>query len=137
MIRSERGLGRLVLTCCVLFSLAISLAVGAAAVYELPTVASSSSKSLWLEPDSLYCFASSALALLVAWLAGRRVQQPRQFSRLLALAAIGVGLTVGLFLVWVHFIFLLTLLIAPTHAFAALRLALLWRAWRVDLAWRA
>jgi hypothetical protein len=136
MTRSERGLGRWLLSCSVIFSLSLLLAIAASALYQPPNVAGSS-RSVWLERDSLCCLASSGLALLVAWLAGRRVQRPSQFSRLLLHTGIGFGLTVFLCLLWVHFLFLLTLLIAPTHAFAVLRLGLLWRGWRAEVAWRA
>ncbi|MES1179454.1 MAG: hypothetical protein ABUL62_34375 [Myxococcales bacterium] len=119
-----------------MFSGALLLAVAAAVVYEPPNALGNSATSPWLEADFLCSLASGALALLVAWVAGRRVVRPRVFGRLALHSAIWFGLTVGLFVTWGQFVSLLTLLIAPSHAFAALRLALLWQAWRADVAWR-
>jgi hypothetical protein len=137
MVRTEPGLGRSLLLCGVGFSASLLLAVAAAVVYEPPNALGSSSASLWLEPDFLCSLGSGALALLVAWAAGRSIVRPRVFGRLLLHALVWFGLTVGLFLLWGHYVFLFTLLIAPSHAFAALRLVLLWQAWRAEIVWRA
>jgi hypothetical protein len=123
--------------CSAAFSLASLLAASAAVFYKPPNAFGFSDTSLWLERDFLCSFASSALALLVAWIAGRAIVRPRIFGRLLLHTVIWFGLTAVLFLVWSHYVFLFTLLIAPSHAFAGLRLALLWQAWRAEVAWRA
>ncbi|MEO6601173.1 MAG: hypothetical protein ABIQ16_14945 [Polyangiaceae bacterium] len=137
MIQTASSLARAVLACAAMFFLALLLAVSAAAFYEPPNVLGSSGTSLWPGRDILCSFASCALALLVAWVAGRRLVRPRIFGRLLLHTAVWFGLTVGFFLVWAHFLFLFTILIAPSHAFAGLRLVLLWQAWRAEVAWRA
>ena len=137
MVQTKPSLGRSLLTCSAAFCVALLLATGAAVLYEAPNVQGSSGASLWLERDSLCSVASSGLALLVAWIAGRLVARPRTFGRLLLHALVWFGLTVGLFLVWGRYVFLFTLLIAPSHAFAVLRLVLLWQAWRAEVAWRA
>lgn len=130
-------MARSFLACSALFSLALLLAVSAAVFYEAPNVVGSSGTSLSEGRDFLCSFASSGLALLVAWAAGRRIVRSRIFGRLLLHTAVWFGLTVGLFLVWGHYVFLFTLLIAPSHAFAGLRLVLLWQAWRAEVAWQA
>ena len=130
-------MGRSVLLCGVVFSIALSLAVAAAVLYRPPNVVGVSGTSPWLEPDFLCSLGSGGLALLLAWLAGRHLVRPRLFGRLVLHALVWFGLTVGLFLLWGRYVFLLTLVIAPSHAFAALRLVLLWQAWRADAAWRA
>jgi hypothetical protein len=137
MLQTQPGLGRSVLMCGAAFSLALLLAVGAAAFYEPPNVLGFSSKSPWLERDFLCSLASVGLALLAAWVAGRRIARPRAFTRLLVHGAVWLGLTVGLFLLWAQYVFLFTLFIAPSHAFAGLRLVQLWQAWRAEVAWRA
>jgi hypothetical protein len=49
---------------------------------------------------------------------------------------IWAGLTLLFLGFWIHRVFLFTLLVAPAHAFAALRLIGLWSAWRTDVIWR-
>jgi hypothetical protein len=137
MVRTEPGLGRSLLLCSAAFCVALLLAVGAVVFYEPPNVIGVSGTSLWLERDFLCSLASGALALLVGWVAGRPTVRPRIFSRLLVHSLVWFGLTVGLFLLWGQYVFLFTLLIAPSHAFAGLRLVLLGQAWRAELAWRA
>jgi hypothetical protein len=137
MSQTERGLGRSVLGCSVMFSFAVLCAVAAAAFYEPPNVRGDSGTSLWLERDFLCSLASGGLGLLVAWLAGRRISRAWVFGRLLLRSLVWFALTVGLFGFWGHSVSLLSLLIAPSHAFAGLRLVLLWQAWRVEVAWRA
>jgi hypothetical protein len=46
---------------------------------------------------------------------------------------IWVGLSVLFLAAWAHYLFLLTLLIAPAHALAALRLFALWTSWRSEV----
>ncbi len=134
---TEPRLGRPLLYCATGLLLALLLAVAAARFYEPPNLLGSSGTSLWLEADFLCSLGSGGLALLVAWSAGRLIVRARRFGRLLVHASIWFALTVGLFALWGQYAFLFTLLIAPSHAFAALRLALLWQAWRTEVAWRA
>lgn len=133
------ALSRRFLYCCAGFGLAVLLAVASAHYYEPPNLLGSSKRSLWLEPDTACSFASGGWALLVASLAGRgkELARPSVFRRLLVHASVWFGLTLLLFAFWSQFVLLLTLPIAPTHAFAALRLGLLWQAWRAEVAWRA
>jgi hypothetical protein len=137
MTEKERGLGRTLLRSSALFFGALLLAIAAAAFYRAPNTLGAPNSSLWLEPDFLCSLASSALALASAWAAGRRLVRTRAFLRVLLHALTWFGLTVGLFLLWGYYVSLLTLLIAPAHAFAGLRLVLLWQAWRAEVAWRA
>jgi hypothetical protein len=44
-----------------------------------------------------------------------------------------LGLSLLFLAAWAHYLFLLTLLIAPTHAFAALRVFALWTSWQSEL----
>lgn len=118
-------------------ALAVALALGAAHSYELPRFGSVAG-SIWLEPDFLYTLASSAVAL------GGGVWSSRAATGVgataarsqLARVAIWAALTLLLFGVWLEYVFLFALLIAPTHAFAGLRLIGLWSAWRTNVAWR-
>jgi len=137
MVRTERRLGRWLLGCGIAFCFALLLAIGAAAFYEPPNVLGFSGTSLWQERDFQCSLASSGLALLVAWFSGKQLERSRTFGRLLLHALAWFGLTGCLFLFWSHYVFLFTLLIAPSHAAGGLRLVLLWRAWRAEVAWRA
>lgn len=116
--------------------LALLLAIAAAHLYQVPNLLGSSRQSWWLEADFQCSLASGALALGVAQWLGRQVARPAVFQVALVRALIWFGLTACLFAIWGQYIFLLTLLIAPTHAFAWLRLGTLWRAWRADVAFR-
>ncbi len=139
MSASPSALARRLLYCSAGFALAVLLAVIAAHYYEPPNLFGSSRRSLWLEPDTACSLGSGSLALLVAWFAGRGgdLARPGVFGRLLVHALLWFGLTLFLFAFWSQFVLLLTLLIAPTHGFAALRLGLLWQAWRAEVAWRS
>ena len=139
MKASPSALGRRFVYSCGGFALAVLLAVVAAHYYEPPNLFGSSHGSVWLEPDTACSFGSAGLSLLVAWFAGRSgaLARPRAFGRLLVQAILWFGLSLFLFAFWSQFVPLLTLLIAPTHAFAALRLGLLWQAWRAEVVWRA
>ena len=117
--------------------IALLLALTAAHLYQPPNLVGSASNPLWLEGDFLCSLASGSVALAAAFVAGRRVVRPRVFSTLLVHVFIWFGLTVFFFALWGQYVFLFTILIAPSHAFALLRGALLWQAWRAEVAWRS
>jgi hypothetical protein len=133
---ADRNLGRPLLYCAAGLLLALLLALAAARGYQAPNQGGASTVSLWREADFLYSVASSGVALFVAWVAGRQIPGPSDFVRALARSAAWFALTVLLYALWAPYVFLLTLLLAPSHAFAALRLWRLWRAFRDDVAWR-
>ncbi len=131
-----RSLGARLLACLGGGACAVLLAMLAAHWYEPPNLMGSSGSSLWSEGDFLCSLASSLVAIGVAIAAGRAVIRVRAFGALVVRAIIWFGLTVLLSGAWAQFLSLWTLLIAPSHAFAVLRLALLWQAFRTDRAWR-
>jgi hypothetical protein len=114
------------------------LAVGAAHWYLPPNFKGSAGGSLWLEPDFLCSSGSSGIALAVGiWsrrsatgVGGVAARSPG------ARVLIWVALTLLFLAVWVDHVFLFTLLIAPSHAFACLRLIALGRRWRSEVSWR-
>ena len=115
--------------------LALLLALAAAHFYQPPNLVGSPAGNEWFESDVLCSLGSSLLASGVGWWSGRQTVKARAFKALATRTLIWLGLTVLLFAVWSQFVFLLTLLIAPTHAFACLRVANLWQTWRSELAW--
>jgi len=82
--------------------------------------------------------ASSAVALATgAWSSRAATGIGATAARsLITRVAIWASLTLLFFGIWLEYVFLFALLIAPTHAFAGLRLIGLWSAWRADVAWR-
>jgi len=119
------------------FALAVALAFGAAHWYVLPSFRGSATGSLWFEPDFLCSLASSALAVAVGVWSGRAATGAGATAAgsLLLRSVIWVGLALLFLVLWVEHVFLFTLLIAPAHAFACLRLIGLWSRWRADRAW--
>jgi len=119
-------------------ALAVALAVGAAHCYEPPGVSGSAHGSTWFEPDSLYSFASSVVALAVGAWSGRAARGAGAAAARSATARVAIWAAFSLFFgaIWLEHTALFTLLIAPSHAFACLRLVGLWSRWRADLAWR-
>jgi hypothetical protein len=120
------------------FLLAVILALCAAHWYVLPNFRGSSGGNIWLESDVSCSLGSSALALTVG-LWSRRESTGAGAAAAGSLAvrvAIWLGFALFFFAVWVEYLFLFTLLIAPTHAFACLRLVGLWSRWRADVLWR-
>jgi hypothetical protein len=120
------------------FAVALLLALCAAHYYRPPSASGGSGKSIWLETDFLFGLASSAVALVVGLISGRAATGAGALAArsLVARVMIWAGLTVVLFFVWADHTALSTLLIAPTHGFAGLRLLALGRRWRADVAWR-
>jgi hypothetical protein len=134
MVAKESQLGARLSRSTAAFGVALVLAACAAHWYATPTLSGATEHALWIERDVLCSLASGAFALASGTLAGRaaRAGAPAAGSLLLRVVIwLGLGL---LFLAeWAHYLFLLTLLIAPTHAFAALRVFALWTSWRSEL----
>ena len=121
------------------FCAAVALGLGAAHFYQRPHVLwGSSPRESWSGPDFWCSVASSGLALAVES-AGKpaRPQAGAAGSGSLALRAlIWLGFTLLFVALWVDAVFLFTLLIAPTHALACLRLIGLWSRWRSERVWQ-
>ena len=139
MTRREPSVGPRLFWSSVGFGLATALALCAEHWYEPPRLAGSLGHRIWLEPDFVCSLASSGLALGIGVWSGRAaigVGATAAGSPILR-GVIWVALTLLLFAGWVHRVFLFTLLIAPTHGFAGLRLVGLWKRWRTEVRWRA
>jgi hypothetical protein len=119
------------------FALAVALAFGAAHWYVLPSFRGSATGSLWVEPDFLCSLASSAMAIAVGAWSGRAATGAGATAAgsLFARSVIWVCLTLLFLALWLEYVFLFALLIAPAHAFACLRLVGLWSRWRTDRTW--
>ena len=117
------------------FGLSLALAVGAAHWYETPHQSGVTEHSVWLERDVACALASSALALALGLATKRWATQPGAIAGgSVPLRALIWALLCVLFLaLWSNYLFLLTLLVAPSHAFAALRLLGLLSAWKSEL----
>jgi hypothetical protein len=76
------------------------------------------------------------LALAVALGIGRALVEPRVLAAVVSRALLWLVLTLLLVALWGNSVSLLTLMIAPSHAFAALRLATLARTWRSEQIFR-
>jgi len=90
---------------------------------------------IWIERDVLFALGSALVALAVAASGKRWALRPGAIaagSVLLrgALWALLCLLFVG---IWGHYLFLLTFLVAPSQAFAALRLLAVFSSWRSEL----
>jgi len=110
------------------------LAACAARWYTTPSFSGAPEHAIWSERDVLSSLASSAVALVSGALAGSSLRPGATAAGSpLLRVAIWLGLSVLFLAVWAHYLFLLTLLIAPTHAFAALRVLALWTSWRSDV----
>ena len=119
------------------FIAALALALCAAHWYQAPRL-SSSERPFWAERDFLCALASSALALAVAVSSTRLALNAGAFGAgsLFLRALVWSGLALLFIALWSASLSLLTLLVAPTHAFAALRLVALWTKWRSDVSLR-
>jgi len=113
-------------------ALALALAFAAAHYYSAPALNGAAPSNSWFEPDFCFAAASGLVALGVALHIGRAFEPAPMLLRVLIRSA----LTLILLAVWANSVSLLTLLIAPSHAFAALRLIALARAWHSDRLWR-
>ena len=116
------------------FVVAFALAVCAAHWYKTPALGEAPERAIWIERDVLYSLASTLVALASGAIAGRSTGAGATGAGSpLLRAALWVGLSLLLLAAWAHYVFLLTLLIAPAHAFAALRVFSLWTRWRADV----
>ncbi len=117
------------------FGVAIALAACAVHWYAIPTLSGAPERALWTERDVLCSLASSGSALASGALAGSSATRTAAIAAgsLLLRAVIWAGLSVLFLAVWAHYLFLLTLLVAPAHGFATLRLFSLWTSWRSDV----
>jgi len=129
---SARRLGFRLLGALVGSALAFALALAAAHYYSAPDLNGASRTSFWLEPDFDYAAASSLVAVGVALSCGAAGTRARLFGTGLLRASIWFGLTVLLVAAWGNSLSLLTLMIAPSHAFCCLRVASLARSWRAE-----
>jgi hypothetical protein len=135
MVEKDSKLGARLCWSAAAFGVAIVLAACAAHWYATPTLSGAPERALWTERDVLCSLASSIAALASGALAGSSATRAGAAAAgsLLLRAVIWVGLGVLFLAVWAHYLFLLTWLVAPTHAFATLRLFTLWTSWRSDL----
>ncbi len=134
MVARESQLGARLARAVAAFGVALGLAACAARWYTTPTFSGAAEHGVWIERDVLCSLASSAVALASGVFAGRSLG-PGALAAGSPLLRVAIWLGLGLFFlaVWAHYLFLLTLLIAPTHAFAALRVLALWTSWRSDV----
>jgi hypothetical protein len=118
------------------FCAAVMLALAAAHYYERPHFMGASSPGIGA-PDLWCSLASAGIALAVGVLASRAAlgAGAAASGSLAVRALIWLGLTLLFVALWVDYVFLFTLLIAPTHALACLRLIGLWSRWRSERAW--
>ncbi|MEO8904102.1 MAG: hypothetical protein ABI488_17315 [Polyangiaceae bacterium] len=113
---------------------ALGLALCAVHWYQPPRLGSSG-RPFWLERDFLCAFASSALALAVAVSSTRAALSAGALGAgsVFLRALVWSGLTLLFIALWSGALSMLTLLVAPTHAFAGLRVLALWTKWRSDV----
>ncbi len=116
--------------------LALILAFAAAHYYLPPNLNGTSVSNSWLELDFCFASASSLIALGVGLQAGRGFAQARVLRVVLLRTLTWFVFTIVLVAAWGNSVSLLTLLIAPSHAFACLRLVALGRAWRSEQLFR-
>lgn len=116
---------------------ALLLAFAAAHYYAAPNLDSTARSNAWFELDFCLALASNLLAVGVGVYAGAvpGVARTRALGSALSRALSWFLLTLLLGATWASAVALLTLLIAPSHAFAGLRLAALSRAWRSAWQW--
>jgi hypothetical protein len=119
----------------VAFAVAVGLGLCAAHYYEVPQLSGAPSHNGWFERDALFSMASSAVALAVGLLMQRSATGPGAVARASAVlrALIWAGFSLLFLALWGEYLFLFTLLVAPTHGLAALRLLGLWTRWRSEL----
>jgi hypothetical protein len=134
MVETESKLGARLGWSAAALGVALALAACAAHWYRTPTLGEAPERAIWIERDVLCSLASSVVALASGAFAGRSARAGAaaagsQFLRVV----LWLGLSVLLLAAWAHYLFLLTLLIAPAHAFAALRVFALWTSWRSDV----
>jgi hypothetical protein len=138
MARARVSLGTRFAVSAAVFGLAVLLAACAAHFYETPSLAGHASHSIWSEADFVCALTSFTIA------SGVGLWSVRESQAVGALAAGSLSARVGIWTVlfvllfgfWIQRVHLFTLLIAPSHAFAGLRLSALWTRWRSELRWQ-
>jgi|SRR5882724_1790251 len=133
MVEGSLKLGARLCWSAAAFGVAVALAAWAAHWYATPTLSGVPERAIWTERDVLGSLASTGSALASGALAGSVTRAGAAAGSLLLRVVIWAGLSVLFLAVWAHYLFLLTLLIAPTHGFAMLRLFSLWTSWRSDV----
>jgi hypothetical protein len=131
----ERSLRIRLLGSLIAAGLALGLAIAAAHYYSAPNLNGAARGSPWLEPDFCLALLSSVLALAIGIHAGRGRARTRVLGAVLVRALSWLALTIVLAAAWGSAIALSALLIAPSHAFAGLRLLTLGQAWRSAQLW--
>jgi hypothetical protein len=135
MVAKESKLGVRLARSAAAFGVALALAACAAHWYSTPTLSGVPERPIWTERDVLCSLASSLAALGSGALAGSSATRAGATAAgsMLLRVVIWVGLSVLFLAMWAHYLFLLTLLIAPAHAFATLRSFTLWTSWRSEV----
>ena len=133
---NERDFARRLLLSLTGAGLALGLALAAAHYYSAPNLNGASRSNPWLEPDFCLAAASSLISLGVGFHAGRALIPAHVLGAALVRTLIWLALTMLLAAAWAGSVALSTLLIAPSHAFAGLRLLILARAWHSERLWR-
>ena len=110
--------------------------MAAAHYYAAPSLDGAARRASWLEPDFCFALLSCLVALGAGLDAGGALGPPRTFAAGVVRALIWFGLTVLLVAAWGNAVSLLTLLIAPSHAFLGMRLATLSSAFRAQRLWK-
>jgi len=131
-VNAERHLGARLRSSLLGAALALALAFAAARFYSAPNLNGASRGNAWLELDFCFAATSGLVALGVGLYAGAASARVRELSAVLVRALSWFLLTILLAAAWASSVSLLTLLIAPSHAFATLRLAALVRAFRSE-----
>jgi hypothetical protein len=134
----ERSLRVRLLASLIGATCALLLAFAAAHYYSAPNLNGTARNNAWLELDFCLALASNLLAIGVGVHAGRApgVVRTRALTTAVSRALSWFLLTLLLGAAWANSVSLLTLLIAPSHAFAGLRLVALARAWRTEQLWQ-
>ena len=135
MARAELKLGARLAWSGAAFGVSLVLAAAAAHWYETPQLSGAPAQPIWIERDVSCAIASSVVAIALGVSSKRWATRPGAIAGGSALlrGALWVGLSLLLLGAWAHYLFLLTLLVAPSQAFAAVRLLGLLSSWRSEL----
>lgn len=106
-------------------------AAGAVHYHELPNLIGFSGTSLWTDPEALCAFVSSAAAVFVGAASATGTHEaPLPWGPRLALLVTWLGLTGVLLACWWSAVLYFALLLAPSHAWGGIGLALSIRRWQ-------
>ena len=117
------------------FGASLGLAACAAHWYEIPHLSGAPEQPIWIERDVLCALASGAVALALGASMKQWAARPGAIAGGSAplRGALWLFFSLVLLGVWAHYLFLLTLVVAPSQAFAAARLLGLFGSWRAEL----